>query len=91
MMRWSVRPNGRASARVLMPFHNMSDDDTVAIISFLRQPPVRHEVPANEFTLIGKVVKSFAPTFKPRDTINPPAVAPPSEPRKERGSTWRDT
>jgi mono/diheme cytochrome c family protein len=86
MMRWSVRPNGRASVRALMPFHNMSNDDTVAIISFLRQqPPVRHEVPANRFTLIGKVLKSFGPAFKPRDTINPPAVSPPSEPTKERG------
>jgi len=86
MMRWSVRPNGRASVRMLMPFHNMSDDDVVAIISFLRQQtPVRHQVPANEFTLIGKIVKSFAPPFKPRNTINPPAVAPPVAPTKERG------
>ena len=86
MMRYSVRPNGRASVRPLMPFHNMSDDDVIAIISFLRQQsPVRHEVPANEFTLIGKVVKSFAATFKPRDKINPPAFAPPSEPTQERG------
>ena len=86
MMRWSVRPDGRASVRPLMPFHNMSNDDVVAIISFLRQQmPVRHEVPANEFTLIGKIVKSFAPAFKPRDQINPPAVAPPAEPTRERG------
>ena len=86
MMRWSVKPNGRASVRPLMPFHNMSDDDMVAIISFLRRmDPVRHEVPHDEFTLIGKVVKSFAPAFKPRDAINPPAVAPLSAPTKERG------
>ena len=86
MMRWSVRPDGRASVRLLMPFHNMSNDDMIAIISFLRQqPPVRHEVPANEFTLLGKVVKSVAPTFKPRDEINPPAVAPPADPTRERG------
>src|SRR6185436_19546415 len=58
MMRWSVLPNGRASVRPLMPFHEMSDDDVVAIISFLRQQsPVRHEVPPSEFTLIGKIVK----------------------------------
>jgi mono/diheme cytochrome c family protein len=86
MMRWSVRPDGRSSVRPLMPFHNMSDDDMLAIISFLRQlSPVRHEVPPNEFTLIGKIVKSFAPAFKPRDSIDPPAVAPRSEPTKERG------
>ena len=86
MMRWSVKPDGRASVRPLMPFHNMSEDDVVAIISFLRsQPPVQHSVPANQFTLVGKVIKSFAPAFKPRDSINPPITAPPSEPTKERG------
>src|SRR5262249_34740661 len=86
MMRWSILPSGRASVRPLMPFHNMSEDDVVAIISFLRQQkPVRHVVPKNEFTLIGKVIKSFAPAFKPRDSINPPAVAPAKAPTKERG------
>jgi len=86
MMRWSVRPNGRASVRPLMPFHNMSDDDLLAIISFLRtQPPVRHEVPNNEFSWIGKLVKSFAPAFKPRDAINPPKTAPADGMTPERG------
>jgi mono/diheme cytochrome c family protein len=88
MMRWSVRPNGRASARPLMPFHNMSQQDLDAIISFLRtQPPVRHEVPLNEFSLIGKIVKSLAPAFKPRDpeSVTPQAVSPPEAMTKERG------
>ena len=77
MMRWSVRPDGRASVRPLMPFHNMSQQDLDAIISFLRtQSPVRNVVPGNKFTLIGKIVKSLAPTFKPRDAINPPQVSP---------------
>ena len=59
-----------------------------AIISFLRQqPPVRNDVPANEFTLIGKVIKSLAPTFKPRepDTVQPPATSPPEQMTVERG------
>jgi mono/diheme cytochrome c family protein len=88
MMRFSVRPNGRASVRPLMPFHNMSQDDLDAVISFLRaQPAVRHEVPPNEFTLIGKIVKSLAPTFKPRDPemVTPPAVTPAEAMTKERG------
>jgi len=86
MMRWAVRPNGRASVEPLMPFGNMSQDDLVAIISFLRaQPPIRNAVPANEWTTMGKVVKSVSSVFKPRDTISPPAVAPPSQPTKERG------
>jgi mono/diheme cytochrome c family protein len=86
MMRRSVRPDGRASVRPLMPFHNMSDEDVLAIISFLRhQTPVRNPVPVNEFTLIGKVVKSFAPTFKPRDNVAPPPAVSPAGPTKERG------
>lgn len=86
MMRWSVRPNGRASIEPLMPFGNMSQDDLIAIISYLRaQKPVRNAVPADEWTTMGKVVKSVSAVFKPRETINPPAVAPPSQPTKERG------
>jgi len=88
MMRWSVRPNGRASVRPLMPFHNMSQEDLDAIISFLRaQPPVHNQVPANEFTVIGKIVKSLAPAFKPRaaESVTPPAVSPPQAMTKERG------
>lgn len=86
MMRYNIRPDGRASVRPLMPFHNMSDDDMVAIISFLRsQQPVRNAVPPNEFTLIGKVVRSISDTFKPREEINPPHTAPESKPTKERG------
>ena len=86
MMRWAVRPNGRATVEPMMPFGNMSQDDLVAIISFLRaQQPVRNAVASNEWTTIGKAVKSVSAVFKPRDTINPPAVAPPSQPTKERG------
>ena len=86
MLRWSVRPNGRASIQLLMPFGNMSDADLTAIVSFLRsQPPVRHVVPENEMTLIGKVVKSLSPVFKPRTAVHPPAEAPAEQPTRERG------
>jgi len=86
MMRWAVRPNGRATVEPMMPFGNMSDDDMLAIISYLRaQKPVKNAVPDNEWTTTGKVVKSLSPVFKPRETINPPATAPPSQPTKERG------
>jgi mono/diheme cytochrome c family protein len=86
MMRWAIRPNGRATVVPLMPFGNMSQDDLIAIISFLRvQKPVKNAVPPNEWSMMGKVVKSVSPVFKPRDTIDPPAVAPPSEMTKERG------
>lgn len=86
MMRWSVRPDGRASVEPMMPFGNMSDDDLVAIISYLRaQPPVRNAVPANEWTLMGKMVRSFVGVMKPRSSIHPPPVAPPPAMTKERG------
>ena len=86
MLRWSVRPNGRASVRTLMPFDRLSDQDVVAIISFLRsQPAVRNAIPDNEITAIGKIVKSFAPVFKPRENVHPPAVAPAEAPTRERG------
>jgi hypothetical protein len=86
MLRYSVRPNGKASIRLLMPYADMSDADLTAIISFLRvQAPVRHAVPENEFTLIGKVVKSVAPVFMPRETVSPPTWAPESLPTRQRG------
>jgi mono/diheme cytochrome c family protein len=86
MLRSSVRPDGKASVRALMPFENMSDGDVVAIISFLRsQPAVRHIVPENEVTLAGKIVKSFAPVYRPRENIHPPAVAPADAPTPMRG------
>jgi mono/diheme cytochrome c family protein len=87
MMRFSVRPDGRASIQPLMPFHNMSDEDMVAIISYLRaQPAVRNRVPPDEWTVAGMVVRSLSSTFKPRDpaSVHPPALTPP-EGTKERG------
>ena len=86
MMRYNVRPNGRASVGPMMPFHNMSDEDMIAIISFLRaQPPVRNQVPDNEWTFAGKVIKSVSSTFKPRRDVNPPKTAPEEKPTVQRG------
>jgi mono/diheme cytochrome c family protein len=86
MMRWNVRPDGRASVDPMMGFSNMSDDDLVAIISYLRaQKPVKNAVPPNEWTLTGKVVRSLSRGFKPRTGINPSATAPAQAPTKERG------
>jgi mono/diheme cytochrome c family protein len=86
MLRWSVRPDGKASVQLLMPFANLSDSDLTAIISYLRaQPAVRNPVPENQFTAIGKVVKSFAPVFKPRTRVEPFARTPEMAPTVERG------
>jgi mono/diheme cytochrome c family protein len=88
MMRYNVRPNGRASVAPMMPFHNMSDEDMIAIISFLRsQPAVRHQVHENEWTVTGKVIRTISSSFKPRNAsvVHPPKVAPEEKPTKERG------
>ncbi|NII25183.1 cytochrome c [Pseudoflavitalea sp. X16] len=58
-LRYGVNAKGNALLD-FMPFHNTSDDDLVAIISYLRsQPPVKSEVPRHEFNLLGKAVKAF--------------------------------
>jgi mono/diheme cytochrome c family protein len=86
MLRSSVRPDGRASVQLLMPYGDMSDADIVAILSFLRaQPAVSHRVPENEFSIIGKTVKSFAPVFQPRTEMHPVAQ-PPEGPTAARGA-----
>src|SRR3954468_701717 len=85
MLRSSVRPDGRASVQLLMPYGDMSDADIVAVLSFLRaQPAVSHRVPENEWSLIGEAVKSFAPVFQPRTEVHP-AGQPPQGPTPERG------
>lgn len=86
MLRHGVRPDGVASIPLIMPYGDMSEDDVVAVLSYLRaQPPVRRVVPTNDWTLVGKVVKSFAEVTKPRFEVNPPATAPPEAPTVERG------
>ena len=58
-LRYGVGPDKRALFD-FMPFHNTSDEDLTAIISYLRaQKPVRYEVPANTYSIIGKAVKAF--------------------------------
>jgi mono/diheme cytochrome c family protein len=60
VLRHGVRPDGKA----LLPFmqaQNLSDEDLVAVISFLRsQTPVRNELKGREFNLIGKTILAFA-------------------------------
>jgi hypothetical protein len=86
MMRWAVRPDGRATVEPLMPYGNMSEDDLVAIISYLRaQPPVKRLVLENEWTMMGKVIRSYSAVMKPRSEINPPRTAPPQAATKQRG------
>jgi len=57
-LRNGIGPDGRA----LLPFMEMqglSDEDLVAVVSYLRsQPPVHNLVPAHSYTMLGAVVKA---------------------------------
>lgn len=58
-LRYGIRKDGTAIIP-FMPFHNVSDEDLSAIISFLRsQRPVKNKVPDQTTTLLGRVVKAF--------------------------------
>jgi mono/diheme cytochrome c family protein len=88
MLRYAVKPDGRASIRPLMEYADMSDNDVAAIISFLRsQQPVRHVVPNAEWSLVGKIIKSLAPAFRPRtpDLVHAQKASPPPATTRERG------
>jgi mono/diheme cytochrome c family protein len=75
-LRYGVGNDGRA----LLPFMEMqglSDEDLVAVVSYLRsQPPVRNVVPAHHYTLLGMIVKAtvLATPVGPKST--PPRVNP---------------
>ena len=72
ILRYGVRADGRA-ALPFMEFHNMSDDDLQAVISYLRsQPAVRKEIAAHEFTFMGNTIRAFV--MKP--------IGPKSQPPK---------
>jgi mono/diheme cytochrome c family protein len=79
-LRNGVGHDGRA----LLPFmevQGLSDDDLVAVISYLRtQAPVRNMVPAHTYSLLGAVVKATV-------LANPvgPAETPPRQ--RPRGAT----
>jgi mono/diheme cytochrome c family protein len=86
LLRHGVRRDGQSSIPLIMPFGDMSDTDVVAVISFLRSlPPVRHEVPQNEWTTFGKVMRTFVAAARPRLDVRPPKDAPPQEPIPARG------
>lgn len=70
-LRYGVRKDGTALFDI-MPFHNTSDEDLTAIISFLRaQLPVQNQVPENDFNFLGKAVKALV--IKP---VYPDGIVP---------------
>jgi mono/diheme cytochrome c family protein len=66
--------------RALLPFmelQGLSDEDLVAVVSYLRsQPPVRNLVPAHKYTLLGSVVKATL-LANPVGPAQPPPQASP--------------
>jgi mono/diheme cytochrome c family protein len=58
-LRYGVRTDGTALFD-FMSFHNTSDEDLTAIISYLRQQkPVKNEIPKPSFNLLGQAVRAF--------------------------------
>jgi mono/diheme cytochrome c family protein len=58
-LRYGVHPDGTVVFD-FMPFHNTSDEDMTAIISYLRaQKPVVNKVPDHSLNVLGNVVKAF--------------------------------
>ncbi|MFN8775490.1 MAG: c-type cytochrome [Flavobacteriales bacterium] len=58
-LRHGVGHDGRPLIEI-MPFHNLSEEDLTAVISFLRtQPPVERATPKNEPNFMGKAVFAF--------------------------------
>jgi hypothetical protein len=58
-LRYGVHPDGTVMYD-FMPFHNMSDEDLTAVISYLRTvQPVSHKVPNHELNVMGNLVKAF--------------------------------
>lgn len=68
-----------------MPFNGLSDEDIVAVISFIRsQPPVKHEVPKTELTFMGKALMAFG-LIKPEFPAQTPPKSLVKEPTAEYG------
>jgi mono/diheme cytochrome c family protein len=81
IMRHSVGADGRF-LMPFMPFQGMSDEDLIAIISFLRaQEPVRNTIPRSEYTFLGKsllalgAMKPQGPAQSPEKSVQPDSTA----------------
>ncbi len=58
-LRYGVHADGTVVFD-FMPFHNMTDEDMTAVISYLRgQKPIKNAVPDHELNVLGKAVKAF--------------------------------
>ena len=59
VLRYGVHANGDPVFD-FMPFHNMSDEDLTAVISYLRSiKPIKNEVPKHDLNVMGNMVKAY--------------------------------
>ncbi|MGN6353842.1 MAG: cytochrome c [Parafilimonas sp.] len=59
VIRYGVHANGEAVYE-FMSFHDMSDEDLTAVISYLRSTkPVKNKVPENTLNVMGNLVKAY--------------------------------
>lgn len=73
-LRYSVNHEGKLIFP-FMPFQEMSDEDIVAVISFLRsQPAVKHVVQRGEYTFLGKALLALNVLTPVAPKNTPPAL-----------------
>jgi hypothetical protein len=84
VLRYGVLADGRA-AFPLMEFHSLSDEDLIAVLSYLRSTPAqRAPTSEHDLNLLGKAVMAFAITPKGPDAA-PPRMSPAREASAGRG------
>lgn len=86
-IRTGVLHSGELSFFMRIAAANPSDEDTVAIISYLRSlQPIANQVPEGQWYLFGKVLLTYAfPKLEPRPAASPQHVPPSDTPSVERG------
>lgn len=86
-LRTGVLPDGELSFFMLMAASNLSDEDIVAVLSYLRSlEPVQKAVPAGEWYTFGKALLTYAfPPLRPRKGPPPAHVASTATPSIEAG------
>lgn len=88
-LRHSVNPDHHAIFP-FMPFQEISDEDLIAIISFLRsQKAVSHDVKKSELSFIGKAIYAFG-LIKPVGPKNTPPISVAKDATIEYGSYIAD-
>jgi mono/diheme cytochrome c family protein len=91
VLRTGVMPDGQLSLLMTLAGGNLSEEDIIAVISYLRSiDPVKNEIPAGGWKLFGKILLTYAiPKLEPRKD-SPAHVPPADEPSIERGHYLAD-